>query len=763
MPQASTQHHHDQSLNRSQRRLLSLAISAALAGGLSAGVHAQVFPPVVQLSSLDGTNGFKLDGESASDYSGSSVSAAGDINGDGIDDLIVGARGADPNGSDSGRSYVVFGTTNGFSSPLTLSSLDGTNGFKLDGEATGDRSGRSVSAAGDINGDGIDDLIVGARGADPNGSDSGRSYVVFGTTNGFSSPLTLSSLDGTNGFKLDGEATGDRSGRSVSAAGDINGDGIDDLIIGAAGADANGNESGRSYVVFGTTTGFGSPLPLSSLNGTNGFMLDGVVGDGSGYSVSAAGDINGDGVDDLIVGAPLADPNGNGNSGRSYVVFGKTTGFDSPLTLSSVDGTNGFMLEGVAAYDLIGRMVSGAGDINGDGIDDLIVGARGADPNGSDSGRSYVVFGTTNGFSSPLALSSLDGTNGFMLDGEEEYDRSGTSVSAAGDINGDGIDDLIIGAPTVNTNGSQSGRSYVVFGKTTGFGSPLPLSSLDGRNGFMLDGEATGDQSGSSVSAAGDINGDGFDDLIIGAPLADPNGMISGRSYLLFGRVTGTPVVDFGGMKLLDFGNVFVGTSESAKTLTLSNPGTGLVLIDDIAIAETSFAITGGSCGEPPIRIRIDASCTLDVRFTPQAEGFVQSQMIFTSNSVTSPDSIILQGIGLPTPTVSLLPDPLAFGDVAIGDMVFQMLMVENTGGGTLEPGMVSIQGSNAGDFMIATNNCVGVQLANGESCGIDVGFSPGAPGIRRGTLQLDTNAPSSPDFLPLRGSNNLVFADGFE
>jgi len=182
----------------------------------------------INLSSLNGINGFRLDGVAKLDYSGVSVSTAGDVNGDGFDDLIVGARGAGPNGS----SYVVFGKASGFSAAMDLSSLDGSNGFRLDGEAGGDESGNSVSTAGDVNGDGFDDLIVGADGADPNGDRSGSSYVVFGQASGFSAAIDLSSLDGSDGFRLDGEAEYDFSGFSVSTAGDVNGDGFDDLIVG---------------------------------------------------------------------------------------------------------------------------------------------------------------------------------------------------------------------------------------------------------------------------------------------------------------------------------------------------------------------------------------------------------------------------------------------------------------------------------------------------------------------------------------------------
>ena len=141
---------------------------------------APAFAAVVNLSGLTGADGFKIQGEAAGDYSGRSVSGAGDVNGDGFDDLIIGASGADPNGSSSGASYVVFGKMNGFGATLNLSTLDGTNGFKIQGEVAGDVSGRSVSGAGDVNGDGFADLIIGAFGASLEGSASGASYVVFG-------------------------------------------------------------------------------------------------------------------------------------------------------------------------------------------------------------------------------------------------------------------------------------------------------------------------------------------------------------------------------------------------------------------------------------------------------------------------------------------------------------------------------------------------------------------------------------------------------
>jgi len=196
------------------------------------------------------------------------------------------------------------------------------------------------------------------------------------------------------------------NGNSVSGAGDINGDGFDDLIIGASGVDANGiYNTGSSYVLFGSNSGFDATLDLNDLDGSNGFAIAGInEGDLSGFSTSSAGDINGDGIDDLIIGAPGADAGDNINAGASYILFGREGEFPATLSVGDLDGSNGFVVNGINVSDLSGIGVSSAGDINSDGIDDLIIGASGADAGEIvDVGSSYVLFGSSEGFPGTLS------------------------------------------------------------------------------------------------------------------------------------------------------------------------------------------------------------------------------------------------------------------------------------------------------------------------------------------------------------------------
>ncbi|MDI3337928.1 peptidoglycan DD-metalloendopeptidase family protein [Defluviimonas aestuarii] len=476
--------------------------------------------------------GLTINGIDAGDISGYAVSSAGDVNGDGFDDLLIGAPGGDTTGFNAGESYVVFG---GASLPasLDLSSLDGTNGFIINGIDAGGSSGASVSSAGDVNGDGFDDLLIGASSADPNGqSSAGESYVVFG---GASLPasLDLSSLNGTNGFVINGIDSGDDSGYSVSSAGDVNGDGFDDLLIGALGGDPNGQaNAGESYVVYGGAS-LPASLDLSSLDGTNGFVINGIdAGDYSGFSVSSAGDVNGDGFDDVLIGAYLANPNSQSLAGESYVVFGGAS-LPASLDLSSLDGTNGFIINGIDSGDHSGFSVSSAGDVNGDGFDDVLIGAPYSDvgSSGYGSGASYVVYGGAN-LTASLDLSSLDGSNGFVINSSASY-QFGDHVSNAGDVNGDGYDDMLFSCVFDQSSGYAA--SYLIYGGAN-LPSSLDVSSIDGTNGFAFDSYYNNFSSAYPVSYAGDLNNDGFGDLVFGNPTADLFGYIdAGQSYAVYG------------------------------------------------------------------------------------------------------------------------------------------------------------------------------------------------------------------------------------
>ena len=495
---------------------------------------------VIELGTLDGRDGFTLVGETDYDYAGWSVSAAGDVNGDGVADFLVGAPEYGTNDysyryTDPGSAYVVYGSSAGFSTRFDLGNLNGTNGFRVTDSShyngyygdygyRDDGIGSSVAALGDINGDGIDDIAVGARDTRAEGA----VHVVFGSSGARSASTNAGSMDAATGFTIVGEASYDYVGYGVSAAGDVNGDGVADILIGAHGQDTGGSGAGAAYVVYGRTSGFVRTFDLSDLNGTNGFVLDGDGSDYAGRSVAAAGDVNGDGVDDVLVGA-----NGAGVGGTAYVVYGTASGTDARRDLSALTATEGFAITGASSGDRAGWSVAGLGDVNGDGADDVLVGADSADDGGSNSGAAYVVFGGAG--AADVDVADLNGSNGFTLVGSDSSDYAGFSVAAAGDFNGDGHADLVIGARYADPNGTSSGEAYVVFGSDRGFAASIDLGDLDGSDGIVLRGANSYDYAGYDVSGAGDVNGDGYDDLIVGAYGADGGGSSSGEAYVVYG------------------------------------------------------------------------------------------------------------------------------------------------------------------------------------------------------------------------------------
>jgi hypothetical protein len=597
----------------------------------------------INLSSL-GSGGVILDGVDTGDESGSAVHNIGDLNGDGYDDFLIGAfdsSGAGNNRATAGETYVLFGKANWAGSPdLTLNpaTLNGTTGFTLFGVDTNDLSGHAVGSAGDVNGDGFDDLIIGADAGDGQGNnrvDAGETYVVFGKADWTATPrMNLADLNGTNGITLYGNDAGDHSGLAVSGAGDVNGDGYADILIGAPQAASLGNSkvnAGESYLVFGKADWSSTPslvLSPATLNGTNGVTLSGVdAGDHSGASVSGAGDVNGDGFADLVIGA--YDAYGAGNvkpdSGETYIVFGKadwSTTSQLTLNTTNLNGVAGVTLFGVDSNDLSGRSVRGAGDVNGDGFSDIVIGAPQANASGNmklNAGESYVVFGKANWSTTrtlTLNTTTLNGVNGVTLFGADISDKSGSTVSSAGDVNGDGFDDLLIAAYAGDGAGNSkfnAGEAYVVFGKaiwkTT---KTVDLGKLNGTNGFSLFGVDTNDGSDGngivtgSVSSAGDVNGDGFADLIIGARFADGvNNAFdnAGESYLVFGKNftnSVTQVATAGDDTLTGTAGVDKLSGGLGNDTLIGNGGADVLYggagDDTFVVSDTSFArIDGGS------------------------------------------------------------------------------------------------------------------------------------------------------------------------
>lgn len=487
------------------RTVTAAVLAAGLASASPAVALAQTFPAQIDLSALNGVDGFALDGAGEFENSGFRVSTAGDLNGDGVSDIVIAA---------SFTSYVVFGTDRGFPARSSLSTLDGTDGFAIP------FTGGEVSGAGDVNGDGIDDLLLSAS--------FNASYVVFGTTEGFPSVFDVALLDGTNGFAVNFAEI------DVSGAGDVNGDGFDDIIIGHSQEFTT--LAGRAYVVFGAAGGFPALVDVGTLDGSNGFVLQGAdILSSFGFTVSGAGDFNGDGIDDIIVGGGIP---ANHPSGHAFVIFGTTEGFPPVFSVANLNGSNGVRIAGAVAEG--DHYVSDAGDVNGDGIGDVIIGNPFAPgPNGEpQTGQAFVVFGTAGAVPAEISLSALDGATGFVLNGFDPFGGAGIAVSGAGDVNGDGIGDVIVGALQASPNGlAQAGQSYVVFGSDHGFPAQFTLSALDGTNGFALNGGTEGDASGFSVSDAGDVNGDGVEDVMVGAPQASPDGLFfAGQTYVVYGR-----------------------------------------------------------------------------------------------------------------------------------------------------------------------------------------------------------------------------------
>jgi len=469
----------------------------------------------------EGPDAFVIDGENQNHRAGARVIGLDDMNGDGLGEVVVGAPSANGDDIDSGRAYVVWGQTEEQMIPLADMIENDNYGFAIDGVAGQDTMtlAQGLGAAGDVNNDGIPDIVLGAVGVNGGASDSGAAYVVFGKTD--NSRVKIADFETSGGgFAITSIVlANEKLGQAVSGAGDVNGDGFGDLVISAGDPDFHG----KVYVVFGKDDS--DPVSLEDVEaGTgNGFLVTGITSDDRlGYSVAGVGDLNGDGMDDIAAGAPYANANG-ADSGRVYVVFGKDDGTVVQRD-DLVAGTGGFTIDGEVARDRGGFQVLALPDMNADDVPDLAIGAPMDDPNEVGAGKVFVVFGSD----TAIALTDVAaGTGGYVITGETEGDRVGAFVGGGDDVDGDGIADLVIGAavtdPTVD-----AGKAYVVWGKADG--DPIALAEVaGGTGGWLFEGEAGG--VGSSVDTVPDINGDGLAEVVLGAPMAAAT---KGRTFVFF-------------------------------------------------------------------------------------------------------------------------------------------------------------------------------------------------------------------------------------
>ncbi len=431
---------------------------------------------------------------------GQGVAVLGDVNGQGKADFVITAPDLN---QEQGGIYLIFGEDY---SQVTDPSNLGNKGLFLTGQALGEL-GYSIHTAGDFNGDGHSDVIVGAPGLN---ADQGGAYILYGGTSLFSTSQPTSDLEAllTNnpsyGRSLIGQNQGDRFGTSVSGGYDLNGDGKADGAVGSP--DANQGQgivtlffANSSSVVITNLTSTISTSPTSNALP----LLD------IGNSIAVIPDINKDGLADLLIGG----------TGAAIILFGKhVEAWPATLDLKTVSPSDGFILQNDTENSLLPLQVSSAGDVNGDGINDVIVGyGQSEDSNGNPIlGNSYVFFGGSQLSSTTdnqLGFSELNGKNGFSIQG------AGGTVASSGDINGDGVADLIVTDPFAN---NQAGLSYVIFGgslNNIGTVASLDVSKIgQGVNGYTIGQSGTNQLTGTSVSSLGDINGDGKSDLLIGAP-----------------------------------------------------------------------------------------------------------------------------------------------------------------------------------------------------------------------------------------------------
>ncbi|MCJ7489550.1 MAG: FG-GAP-like repeat-containing protein [Thermoplasmata archaeon] len=417
-----------------------------------------------------------------------SVASAGDVNGDGYDDVIVGAPLYDNGETDEGRASLYLGSSSGLSAMPS---------WTAESDQVDAAFGWSVASAGDVNGDDFDDVVVMAPQYDNGEMDEGRVYLYSGSSLG---------LSATSSWIAEGNQVDAGFGWSAASAGDVNNDGYDDVVVGAPSYDNGEMSEGRAYLYLGSASGLSATPSWTAESGQ--------AAAGFGGSVASAGDVNNDGFDDVVVGAAGYD-NGETDEGRAFLYLGSASGLSSTPSWTS---------EGNQANAGFGWSVASAGDVDNDGFDDVVVGAPQC---GTREGRAHLYLGSASGLSS---------TPSWTVDGIFSDSWFGRSVASAGDVNGDGYDDVVVGAPGYDHGEAAEGCAYLYLGSALG---------LSATYSWTVEGNKIAAQFGVSVASAGDVNDDGFADVVVGANHYDNGELGEGRAYLFMDH-NSLPTADAG-------------------------------------------------------------------------------------------------------------------------------------------------------------------------------------------------------------------------
>ncbi|MDZ7331997.1 MAG: PKD domain-containing protein [candidate division KSB1 bacterium] len=437
-------------------------------------------------------------GEASNDLAGWDVAFVGDVNQDGYEDVLIGAPQNSKGGLRAGAAYLIFGSAE---MPMPLTSITKANVTFLGSKAR-DEAGMKVSGVGDVNGDGISDFIIAAPME--NGG-TGKIYLFFGKKEGWTSLIQLDHAD----VVFSGEKLDDNAGLSVAGTGDVNGDGIGDILIGAPRSDSNGSDAGRAYLVFGKKSSWARTIGLAQAD----IIFDSEAPlDLFGWSVSGIGDVNGDGLADFAIGAPNHDERDKKDAGKVYVFFGRPDlGGRIPSSMANATFT------GFSPNDMLGKNVSNGGDINGDGLGDFAVTA----PLRDSSGKIYLVLGRSSSWAENMVL---EGTAASFL-GEKVNDNAGVSIVLA-ELNGDEFADILVGASLNSQNGDQAGKVYFIPGKSSGWDQNVSLATAE----VLMIGEKPKDNAGHAL-AVGDFDRDGAKDVMASAPGSDASATDAGIIY----------------------------------------------------------------------------------------------------------------------------------------------------------------------------------------------------------------------------------------